>query len=140
MYGNTITIVGNLTADPELRFTPNGSARVGFSVAHNRRWTDKATSEQKESTSFINVVAWRQLAENVAESLKKGSRVIVFGAIEQRSWETPEGDKRSAVELVAESVGPDLAFATAEVTKTTKVPAMAGGPAAPDLDEDGSPF
>ena len=118
--GNSVTIVGNITRDPELRFTQNGTARVTFGVAVNRRWQNRQTSEWEEATSFFNVVGWRDLAENASESLAKGARIIVTGRLEQRSWETDGGDKRSVVEVVADEIGPSLRWATAEVTKNTR--------------------
>lgn len=120
MADNTITVIGNLTRDPELRFTSNGQATTTVGVAVNRRWMNQATQEWEEATSFFDVVCWRDLAENVAESLHRGARVVVTGRLEQRSWETPEGDKRSKVEIVADEVGPSLRWATAAVTKTER--------------------
>jgi len=120
MTGNTITITGNLTRDPELRFTPNGQATTSFGIAVNRRWQDRQSQEWLESTSFFDVVAWRELAENATESLARGTRVTVTGRLEQRSWETPEGDKRSKVEINAEDIAPSLRWATAKVTKTER--------------------
>ena len=115
---NQVTIVGNLTDDPELRYTPNGAAVVNFSVAVSRRYKDEATNQWKDAeTSFLRCSAWRQLAENVAESLTRGSRVIVTGRLRQRSWETPEGDKRSVVEIEADEVGPSLRWATTKVER-----------------------
>jgi single-strand DNA-binding protein len=113
---NNATIIGNATRDPELRFTASGSATASFGIAVNRRWMNQQTKEWEEQVSFFNVVAWRQLAENISESVRKGTRVIVVGRLEQRSWETPTGEKRSVVDLVADSIGPDLAYATAQVS------------------------
>ncbi|MEZ5171408.1 MAG: single-stranded DNA-binding protein [Acidimicrobiia bacterium] len=118
--GNTITVVGNITRDPELRFTPSGAAKANFGIAVNRRWQNRQTQEWEEQTSFFNVVCWRDMAENVAESLPKGARVIVTGRLEQRSWETDEGEKRSIVEISADEIGPSLRWATAEVTKNDR--------------------
>src|ERR671926_1464795 len=101
---NSITVVGNITRDPEMRFTPSGVSKVTFGVAVNRSWRNQQTQEWEEQTSFFNVVAWRQLAENVSASLTKGSRVVVSGRLEQRSWETESGEKRSVVEVVADDV------------------------------------
>ena len=130
MTGNTITITGNLTRDPELRFTPNGQATTSFGIAVNRRWQDHQSQEWLESTSFFDVVAWRELAQNATESLARGTRVTVTGRLEQRSWETPEGDKRSKVEINATDIAPSLRWATAKVTKTERpspeVPAVTG--------------
>jgi single-strand DNA-binding protein len=134
---NQVTIVGNLTDDPELRYTPNGAAVVNFTVAVSRRVKDEATNQWKDAeTSFLRCNAWRSMAENVAESLTRGSRVVVVGRIRQRTWETPEGDKRSAVEIEADEVGPSLRWATTKVEKQTRgggdwaetVPVGAGGP------------
>jgi single-strand DNA-binding protein len=110
MADNGITIVGNLTRDPELRFTPNGAAVANFGVAVNNR--KKVGDNWEDNPSFFDVNCWRELAENAAESLTKGTRVIVTGKLVQRSWETNEGDKRSKVEIEADAIGPDLRFAT----------------------------
>ena len=117
---NTITLVGNLTREPELRFVKSGQATANFGMAVNRKWQNRQTQEWEESTSFFDVICWRELAENVAESLIKGTRVIVTGRLEQRSWETPEGEKRYKIEVVADSVGPDLRWASAVVTKNER--------------------
>ena len=117
---NSITISGNITRDPEMRYTPSGVSKVTFGVAVNRSWRNQQTQEWEEQTSFFNVVAWRQLAENVGASLTKGSRVVVSGRLEQRSWETEQGEKRSIVEIVADDVAPSLRFATAEVHKVER--------------------
>ncbi len=114
---NTVTLVGNITRDPELRFTNTGQATASFGVAVNRRWQNRQTQEWEEATSFFDVVCWREMAENVAESLSRGSRVVVTGRLEQHSWETPDGDKRSKVEVVADEIGPSIRWATAQVTK-----------------------
>jgi single stranded DNA-binding protein len=106
--GNTVTVVGNLTRDPELRYTPSGASNTRFGVAVNRRWMDRNTNEWQEATSFFDVVCWREMAENVSESLAKGSRVVVTGRLEQRSWETEQGEKRSIVEIVADDVSASL--------------------------------
>ena len=126
--GNSITVVGNVTRDPELRFTPTGQATASFGVAVNRRWQNRQTQEWEEAVSFFDVVCWREMAENASESLSKGSRVIVTGRLEQRSWETQEGDKRSKVEIVADEIGPSLRWATAEVKRNDrKGPGEGGG-------------
>ncbi|HVM41186.1 MAG TPA: single-stranded DNA-binding protein, partial [Acidimicrobiia bacterium] len=125
--GNSVTIVGNLTRDPELRFTPSGVAKAQMGVAVNRRWQNRQTNEWEEATSFFNVVAWRELAENVGESLTQGSRVIVTGRLEQRSWETDQGEKRSIIEIVADEIGPSLRWATCEVSKTDRRTGGGGG-------------
>ncbi|MDA8183026.1 MAG: single-stranded DNA-binding protein [Actinomycetota bacterium] len=118
--GNTVVLVGNVTRDPELRFTATGQATSTFGLAVNRRWQNRQTQEWEEATSFFDVVCWREMAENAAESLARGARVIVTGRLEQRSWETPEGDKRSKVEVVADELGPSLRWATAQVTKNER--------------------
>ncbi len=115
-----VTVVGNVTRDPELRFTPSGQATVSFGLTVNRRWQNRQTQEWVEATSFFDVVAWRDLATHAAESVARGMRVIVTGRLEQRSWETPEGDKRSRVEIVADDIGPSLRFATAEVHRIAR--------------------
>ena len=129
--GNNVTIVGNITRDPELRFTPTGQATASFGVAVNRRWQNRQTQEWEEATSFFDVVCWREMAENASESLSRGSRVIVTGRLDQRSWETHDGDKRSKVEIVADEIGPSLRWATAQVTKNERRgPGEGGGPGA----------
>ncbi|MGH2758164.1 MAG: single-stranded DNA-binding protein [Actinomycetota bacterium] len=133
--GNQVILVGNLTDDPELRYTPSGVPVATFSVAVNRRQRDPSTGEWKDGeTSFIRCNVWRQQAENAAESLTKGARALVVGRLRQRSWETPEGQRRSVTEVEVENVGPSLEWATATVTKTSRqdsgggeVPAFAGG-------------
>lgn len=116
---NNITIEGNLTADPELRFTPTGRAVATFSVAVNRRWTDNQGQHQEE-TSFFDCEAWQILGENIAGSLNKGDRVIVAGDLKQDTWEAEDGTKRSKHKIRARSVGPALTFATATVTKNAR--------------------
>src|SRR5258708_29410187 len=106
MPDNTITIVGNVTRDPELRFTSSGQAAASFGLAVNRRWQNRQTQEWEEAVSFFDVTCWRDLAENVAETVTKGARVIVTGRLEQRSWETDDGERRSRTEVVAHAVGP----------------------------------
>ena len=118
--GNVVTLVGNITRDPELRFTNTGQATSSFGLAVNRRWQNRQTQEWEEATSFFDIVCWREMAENAAESLTRGSRVIVSGRLEQRSWETPDGDKRSKVEVVADEIGPSIRWATAQVTKNER--------------------
>ncbi len=121
MAGETpITLIGNLTADPELRFTPNGAAVANFTVASTPRTFDRQTNEWKDGDAmFLNCSVWRQYAENVAESLTKGSRVIVSGRLKSRSYETREGEKRTVFEVDVDEVGPALRYATAKVTRTT---------------------
>ena len=120
MPDSTVTIVGNLTRDPEIRYTTGGAAKASFGVAVSRRWQNRQSQEWEEQTSFFNVVCWREMAENVAESLGKGSRVMITGRLEQRSWETENGDKRSVVEIVADEVGPSLRWATAAVNRNER--------------------
>ena len=127
MADSNVTIVGNITRDPEIRYTANGAAKASFGVAVSRRWQNRNTQEWEEQTSFFNVVAWRQLAENVGASLAKGSRVVVSGRLEQRSWENDQGEKRSIVEIVADDVAPSLRFATAEVHKVERSGPSDGG-------------
>ncbi|HEX2039124.1 MAG TPA: single-stranded DNA-binding protein, partial [Acidimicrobiales bacterium] len=103
-----------------LRFTPSGQATAQFGLAVNRRWQNRQSGEWEEAVSFFDVVCWREMAENVSESLGRGSRVIVTGRLEQRSWETQEGEKRSKIEVVADEVGPSLRWATATVTKNER--------------------
>ena len=103
---NSVTLVGNVTRDPELRFTNTGQANVTFGLAVNRRWQNRQTQEWEEATSFFDVVCWREMAENVSETITRGARVMVAGRLEQRSWETQEGDRRSKVEVVADEIGP----------------------------------
>ncbi len=117
---NTTTITGNLTREPEIRYTRDGQATTQLGVAVNRSWLDRNTQEWQESTSFFDVTCWRELAENVALSLTKGMRVVVTGRLEQRTWETEEGDRRAKVEITADEVGPSLRFATAEVHKVER--------------------
>ena len=124
---SNVTIVGNLTRDPELRFTPAGAPVTTFGVAVNRRWQNRDSQQWEESTSFFNVTCWRDLAQNVAESLEKGSRVLVTGRLEQRSWETKDGEKRSVVEVVADEVGPSLRWATAKVSRNDRRDGGDGG-------------
>ncbi len=111
-FDNSITVVGNVTRDPELRFTPAGAAVANFGVAWNLKRQDG-----EDQVSFFDVTCWRQLAENVAESLTKGMRVVVYGRLEQRSWQTQDGEKRSKVEIIADEVAPSLKWATAEITR-----------------------
>jgi single-strand DNA-binding protein len=114
----TLTVVGNLAADPELRFTPSGAAVVNFTVASTPRTYDRQSGEWRDGEAlFLRCAAWRELAENVAESLTRGSRVILSGRLKQRSFETREGEKRSVVEVDVDEIGPSLRYATAKVTK-----------------------
>ena len=123
-----ITIIGNLVNDPELRFTPSGAAVAKFTVASTPRYLDKATNEWKDGDSlFLQCQIWRQAAENVAESLTRGMRVLVSGRLKQRSYETKEGEKRTVFEVEVDEVGPSLRNATAKVTKTTRQGGSTGG-------------
>ena len=117
----TVTVVGNLTADPELRFTPAGHAVANFTVASTPRNYDRQAGEWKDGDPlFLRCSLWRESAENVAESLVRGMRVVVVGRLRQRSFETREGEKRTVVELEADEIGPSLRYATAKVTKMTR--------------------
>src|ERR1700728_4543346 len=127
--GNNITVVGNITRDPELRFTPSGQAIATFGIAVNRRWQNRQTQEWEEAVSFFDVTDWAQLGENVSESLTKGTRVVVTGRLDQRSWETQDGDKRSKIEIVADEIGPSLRWATAQITKNERRGPSDGGSA-----------
>ena len=131
-YDNTVTVVGNMTRDPELRFTASGIAVTDFGVAWNTK--DK---DGNESVSFFDITCWRDLAEHVAESLGKGNRVIVYGRLDQNTWETKEGDKRSKVRIVADDVGPSLRWATATVERAA---AVRGGAIDADVPATGEPF
>ncbi|MGA7098166.1 MAG: single-stranded DNA-binding protein, partial [Acidimicrobiia bacterium] len=116
---NNVTLIGNLVDDPELRFTPSGVAMAKIRLAVNRRWRG-SDGEWQEDTSFFTGTVWREQAESAAESLQKGARVIVTGSLEQRSWETDQGEKRSVVEVAIDEIGPSLRWATAQVNKTTR--------------------
>ena len=151
MPANSVTLIGNLVDDPEMRFTPSGVAMAKVRFAVNRRY--QRQGEWQEETSFFGGTLWREAAENAAESLQKGMRVIVTGRLEQRSWETPEGDKRSIVEVAIDEIGPSLRWATATVTRSPRSDDGFGGgggssqgmpaaPAAPrtDYGPDEAPF
>ena len=125
--GNNVTLVGNITRDPELRFTGSGQAKVNFGLAVNRRWQNRTTQEWEEQVSFFNIIAWGELGENASESLQKGSRAIVTGRLEQRSYETEDGEKKQVFEIVADEIGPSLRWATAQVTKTERKGPNDGG-------------
>jgi single-strand DNA-binding protein len=129
MAGDTvITVIGNLTADPELRFTPAGAAVANFTVASTPRRFDSQTNEWKdEEALFLRCNIWREAAENVAETLTRGSRVIVTGRLKQRSYETREGEKRTVVELEVDEIGPSLRYATAKVNKAARGSGGSGG-------------
>jgi single-strand DNA-binding protein len=123
-----ITVIGNLTADPELRFTPSGAAVANFTVASTPRMFDRQTNEWKDGEAlFLRCNIWREAAENVAESLTRGSRVIVSGRLKQRSFETREGEKRTVVELEVDEIGPSLRYATAKVNKASRSGGGGGG-------------
>ena len=125
MATNSITLTGNLTRDPELRFTTGGRGVASFGLAVNRRY--QVNGEWQEQVSFFNIVCWGDLGENVAATLTKGSRCIVSGRLEQRSWETNDGEKRSVVEVIADEVGPSLRWATAQVERTERSGDFGGG-------------
>jgi single-strand DNA-binding protein len=129
MAGETpITVVGNLTADPELRFTPSGAAVANFTVASTPRTFDRQTNDWKDGEAlFLNCSVWRQAAENAAESLTRGMRVIVSGRLKARSYETREGEKRTVFEIDVDEVGPSMKYATAKVTKTSRSGGGGGG-------------
>lgn len=145
---SNVTLIGNLVDDPELRFTPSGVAMAKIRMAVNRRWRGQ-DGEWQENTSFFTGTIWREQAEQAAESLQKGARVIVSGRLEQRSWETESGEKRSVVEVQVDEIGPSLRWATATVNKTqrednwsdNKPSAGASAPAArEDYGPDEAPF
>jgi single-strand DNA-binding protein len=126
----TTTITGNLTADPELRFTPTGRAVASFTIANTPRYPDKATGQWKDAeTWFVRCSAWGELGENIAASLTRGAAVVAVGRLAYRGWETKEGEKRGAVELTVDDIGPSLRRAAAKVTKVTREHAPADGPA-----------
>jgi single-strand DNA-binding protein len=125
MASNSITLIGNLTRDPELRFTTGGRGVASFGLAVNRRY--QVNGEWQEQVSFFNIVCWGDLGENAAATLTKGSRCIVTGRLEQRSWETNDGEKRSVVEVIADEVGPSLRWATAQVERTERSGDFGGG-------------
>jgi single-strand DNA-binding protein len=129
MAGDTvITVVGNLTGDPELRFTPSGAAVANFTVASTPRAFDRQSNEWKDQeTLFMRCSVWREAAENIAESLTRGNRVIVTGRLKSRSYETKEGEKRTVVELEVDEVGPSLRYATAKVNRTQRSGGGGGG-------------
>lgn len=135
------TLVGNLTRDPELRYTNSGMATAKLGVAVNFRRMNKQTNDWEETTSFFNVVCFGDLAENVGQSLTKGARVVATGRMEIRPWETQEGEKRQSVELIADEVGPSLRWATATIERNDRRgPSEGGGGGprpAPDADADG---
>lgn len=117
MTDSTVTVAGNATRDPELRYTAGGQPVASFGVAVNRRWQNRQTNEWEEQVSFFDVTCWGALGENVAETVTKGARVVVVGRLEQRSWDTQDGEKRSKIEIVADEVGPSLRWATATIDR-----------------------
>ena len=132
-FDNTVTLVGNMTRDPELRYTANGVPVASFGLAWNRK--DK---DDQDIASFFDVTCWRDLAEHVAESLGKGTRVVVYGRIEQDTWENSDGEKRSKVKVVAEEIAPSLRWATATVEKTST--GAKKGAIDADVPPEGAPF
>lgn len=124
---NQVVVVGNLTDDPELRYTPNGAAVANFRVAVNKRFRDQSGEWKDGETSYFRVSTWRSMAENAAESLTRGTRVVVAGRLRSRSWETPEGETRSTVEIEADEVAPSLRWATAKVEKTSRSSSSGSG-------------
>jgi len=124
-FGNNVQVVGNVTRDPELRYTPSGASVTNFSIAYNRRY--ERNGQQVEEVSFFDVVCWGTLADNVAASISKGIRVIVEGRLDQRSWETPQGEKRSKIEITADEVSPSLRWASVEVQRNPRDDNFGGG-------------
>jgi single-strand DNA-binding protein len=123
----TITVIGNLTSDPELRFTPSGSAVANFTIASTPRTFDRQSNEWKDGeTLFLRASVWKEAAENVAESLTKGMRVIVSGRLKSRSYETKEGEKRTVIELEVDEIGPSLRYANAKVNRTQRSGGQSG--------------
>lgn len=117
---NTTTLSGNLTRDPEIRYLRDGQPNANFGLAVTRRWRVRGSDEWEEAVSFFDIVCWRDLAENVALSLVKGSRVVVTGRLEQRTWETETGERRSRIEVTADEIGASLRFATVEISRTER--------------------
>jgi len=138
---NTMTVIGNLTGEPELRYTQSGTAMLTGSIADNRRY--QVNGEWQEETSYVNFVAWRELAENCAASLAKGMRVVATGRLQQRGWEDKDGNKRTSYDLVIDDIAPSLRFATAVVTKIARgesAPAPASAPVSEPAYADEPPF
>ena len=127
MADNSVTLVGNITRDPEMRFTNTGQAVTSFGLAVNRRWQNRQSGEWDEQVSFFDITAWGSLGENTAGSLNKGNRVIVTGRLQQRSYETQAGEKRSVVEVVADEIGPSLRWANAKVERNERTDQGGGG-------------
>lgn len=136
---NTVTLVGNITRDAELRFTNAGRACATFGIAVNRRWQNKDTQEWEERVSYFNVATWDTLAENCVESFPKGTRVIVTGMLQQRSWETEAGEKKSVVEVIASEVGASARWATMQVSRNERQGAKKVENEAPEYGDD-EPF
>jgi single-strand DNA-binding protein len=126
MANNSVTVVGNLTRDPEMRYTATGRGQTTLGVAVSRRYQDR-NGEWQEESGFYDVVCWGTLADNVAASLRKGSRVVVTGRLQHRTWENDQGEKRSKIEIVADEVGPSLRWATAEVHRVERSGPEGGG-------------
>ncbi|HAY69257.1 single-stranded DNA-binding protein [bacterium] len=124
-FGNNVQVVGNVTRDPELRYTPSGASVTNFSIAWNRRY--ERNGQQVEDVNFFDIVCWGTLADNVAASITKGVRVIVEGRLDQRSWETPQGEKRSKIEITADEVSPSLRWASVEVARNPRDDNFGGG-------------
>ena len=127
MADNSVTLVGNITRDPEMRFTNTGQAVTSFGLAVNRRWQNRQSGEWDEQVSFFDITAWGSLGENTAGSLNKGNRVIVTGRLQQRSYETQAGEKRSVVEVVADEIGPSLRWANAKIERNERSGGEGGG-------------
>lgn len=138
MADNYCTLIGNITRDPELKYTPSGATVVSFGLAVNRR--RKVGDQWEDETSFFDVKCWSQLAENVAESCQRGTRVVVAGRLEQRSWETDSGDKRSKIEVVADEVAPSLRWATCSVNRIERDKAQPKPAPAPQHYDGEEPF
>lgn len=139
MSDNTITISGNITRDPQLKFLGSGQASIQMGVAVNRRWQNRQTQDWEEKVSFFDVVAYGPMAENVASSIARGDRVVVTGRLEQRSYETAAGEKRQAFEINADEIAPSLKFATATVARTPRAEKY-GAPAQPEYTTFEEPF
>jgi single-strand DNA-binding protein len=140
---NTITIAGNVTRDPELKFLSSGAALATFGIAVNRRWKNQQTDQWDEEVSFFDVTCWRKLAENVTESLTKGSRVVVTGRLQSRSWENDNGEKRTKIDISADEVAASLKFATAQINRVERdnnFGSGGGGGANPAASSMGDPF
>jgi single-strand DNA-binding protein len=133
---NYITVVGNLTRDPELRFTPSGTPVASFGIAVNKNYKDKNSGEWVNSADFFNIVAWFKLAENCAESLSKGDRVLISGRLSQESWDDKEGQKRTTYRIIANIVAPSLEFATCRIDKNERVDSVSAPVKEENVEED----